>query len=227
MDQMTKGRASKGKDTGPSFLQIQVTLDEVRQYSALLVAEYPDLEGDEKAFSDTLEGLTDGREVAEVLLNRAVDIKRRVARIDADSEALKQIVADNTARADRFEAQENSLKAAALELMEAMTLPGKRVYLESDRFTAWRTTQSDAQRKLLEVDPSKTPAAFMRTLPPPPPVPDKEAIRAILLNPPPVQSDEEAPEITEEFREARKIYDAVREAFVLASRRNGLTIRTR
>ena len=42
---------------------MQVALDEVRRLSALLIANYPDLKDDEQAWADTLEGLTDAKDI--------------------------------------------------------------------------------------------------------------------------------------------------------------------
>lgn len=211
----------KGKPKGKAyeFSVVQIALEEVQRYSKLLAEQYPDLADDEKAWADTLEGVTDAKEIVEALLNRYVDLERRVARIDADSAALKQILADNKARADRLDGQCETLKSNALLLLEAMTPEGRNPYIESDRFTAWKVRSSAT--KLMPVNPAATPDRFMKQ---PPKVPDNEAIRAELTAPPLPEEDIMEDEALTQRRRDR---DALATAWVLSNARPSLTIKTR
>lgn len=167
-----KSQGSLGKRRG-NYRSVTVAVEEIARIAALLVADHPDLKDDAKAFADTLDGLTDAREIADALLDSAVDITRKFARIEADNETLNKIIEGNVARQKRLNARKEAMQEAALQLIRAITPPGQNAYLEGDRYTAWEVKPGQASRKLIEVDASQTPEDLME------PQPDKPKTKDI------------------------------------------------
>lgn len=84
---------------------------EVRATVEWLRAHYPELEGDERAWIDTIEGETDLIEVAAKLIDRAQECKALIVGIKARADAL-------AARKKRLEDQEKSMRGAVSILMQ-------------------------------------------------------------------------------------------------------------
>jgi hypothetical protein len=83
------------------------------QIKANLLATFPDLAEDEQALMDTLEGLTDFNEVAEIIISSALNDEALAA-------ALKARQADMAERCGRLEARSKAKRAAVAQAMEVV-----------------------------------------------------------------------------------------------------------
>lgn len=149
-----------------------------RETAAELLATYPDLAADPDAFLGTLDGECDALDVAARLIERSLerdDLAEQVNYLLAQRADAARLMRE---RRDRFSRQRDRLRETAKEIIAACQAPGApKVTLRRAVFTAWVNQPNDAQRKLIEVDPSQTPADLMK---PQPAVPDRDAIRARL-----------------------------------------------
>lgn len=141
-------------------MKIEEVIARLRQAADTLAVESPDLADDERAWIDTLDGLTDGLDLAEWLAERAL---HQAALAAAAKERAKAL----TARAARFEADEERLRGLVLALVDAAG--GKKVVRASMTLSPRNTAP-----KLIETDASLTPEHLKKS---PPAVPDKDAIR--------------------------------------------------
>lgn len=144
-------------------MKIEDAITQLREAAALLAADHPDLAADEVAWIDTLDGMTDGLDLAEYLAERALHLS---ALEDAARERAKGL----QDRAKRFGAEQDRLKAIILALVDAAG--GKKVVRAAMTLSPRATPAS-----LVEVDASLTPEALLKQ---PPPVPDKAAIKDML-----------------------------------------------
>lgn len=144
-------------------MRIDDAVAQLRAAAEALAAEHPDLAEDERAWLDTLDGLTDGLDLAEWLAERALHLS---ALEDAAVERARAL----HARAKRFGADQERLKGLILALVDAAG--GKKVVRASMTLSP-RATPA----KLIEVDPAQTPPDMLRQ---PPPEPDKGAIKDAL-----------------------------------------------
>lgn len=91
--------------------EAEAARQEVREVVAYLRAHHPDLEDDDRAWIDTIEGLSDLKEVAAKLIERSLECKSMTTGIKERADAL-------AARKKRLEDQEESLRGAALILLQ-------------------------------------------------------------------------------------------------------------
>jgi len=125
-----------------------------------------DLDMDAQTISETLESMAGDLEV------KAQSVAHMVRSIEADAAAVAQWGKDAAARAKALEARAESLReylaqnlaACGIEKVEG---PGVRI--------SWRKSSA-----VVIDDPGLVPAEYMRQAAPPPPVPDKIAIRDAL-----------------------------------------------
>jgi hypothetical protein len=144
-------------------MRVDEAIAQLRAAADMLEAEHPDLAADERAWLDTLDGMTDGLDLAEWLAERALHLS---AMEDAAAERAKLL----HARARRFGAEQDRLKGVILALVDAAG--GKKVVRPSMTLSPRATAA-----KLIEMDAAQTPPSLMRH---PPPEPDKAAIKAAL-----------------------------------------------
>ena len=144
-------------------MKITEALEQLRAAAELLRHEYPDLPADDTAWIDTLDGMTDGLDLAEYLAERALALQSMEKAAKDRSDTMR-------ARAKRFAVEEERLRGIILALVDAAG--GKKVVRAgltlSPRAVAPAVTEHDA---------SLTPIQYLRQ---PPPVPDKRAIKEAL-----------------------------------------------
>ena len=141
-------------------MRVDEAIEQLRAAAAALEAEHPDLAADERAWLDTLDGMTDGLDLAEWLAERVLHLS---AMEDAAAERAKTL----HARARRFAAEQERIKGLILALVDAAG--GKKVVRASLTLSPRATAP-----KLIEVDAAQTPDAFLVQ---PPPEPNKAAIK--------------------------------------------------
>jgi hypothetical protein len=144
-------------------MRVDEAIAQLREAAEALAAEHPDLAADERAWLDTLDGLTDGLDLAEYLAERALHLE---AMEEAAAERAKKL----RARVARFVAEQDRLKGLILALVDAAG--GKKVVR-----AAMTLSPRATPAKLIEVDATQTPPTLMRQ---PPPEPDKGAIKDAL-----------------------------------------------
>jgi hypothetical protein len=145
-------------------VRIEEALAQLRGASEQLQEQHPGLIDDDTAFLDTIDGMTDGLDLAEYLAERAISLVAMQASALERAKALQ-------ARAKRFEAEEDRLKAIILALVEAAG--GKKVVRSSVTLSPRNTPP-----KVVAVDEAATPPEYMVEV-----VtqrPDKKAIRDAL-----------------------------------------------
>jgi hypothetical protein len=144
-------------------VKIDEAIAQLRAAAEALSLDYPDLAEDERAWIDTLDGMTDGLDLAEWLAERVLHL-----------EAMEAVVAERAkrlqARGKRFAADQDRLKSMILALVDAAG--GKKVVRPAMTLSP-RATPA----KLIEVDAAQTPPGMLRQ---PPPDPDKPAIKSAL-----------------------------------------------
>lgn len=89
---------------------IKIAREEVRQAVAYLRAQFPDLEDDERAWIDTLEGVSDIKEVAAQVVDR-------IGECEALASALKERIGGMMIRKGRIETQAEGLRGALVILL--------------------------------------------------------------------------------------------------------------
>lgn len=129
---------------------VDAVRQEVRAAVAWLRAHYPDLEDDERAWIDTLEGQTDLKEVATKLIERAIECKTMTA-------ALKLRADDIASRKKRLDDQEKNLRGAVVILLQEAGL--KKLELPEATVSV-----RDLPSRLIVTDESKLPAACFETI---------------------------------------------------------------
>lgn len=144
-------------------MKIQDALAQLRAIAEQLRAEFPDLPADDAAWIDTLDGLTDGLDLAEYLAEHALALQAMEKAAKERAEAMR-------ARAKRFAAEEERLRGVILALVDAAG--GKKVVRASLTLSP-RAVPPAA----VEHDASLTPIQYLRQ---PPPVPDRKAIKEAL-----------------------------------------------
>ena len=129
---------------------VDAVRQEVRATVEWLRAHYPDLEDDERAWLDTLEGQTEVKEVAAKLIERAIECKTMTA-------ALKLRAADIASRKKRLDDQEESLRGAVIILLQEAGL--KKLELPEATLSV-----RDLAPRLIVTDESKLPTACFETV---------------------------------------------------------------
>ena len=122
------------------------------------------LDLDAQTVADTLEGISGDLEA------KAQNVAHVIRAIDADAVAVKQWAKDAAERAKALEARSEALRDYLSRSMQACNITkitGPGVALS---FRASHSVVID--------EPALIPAQFMRQTPPPPPSPDKDAIKA-------------------------------------------------
>lgn len=140
-------------------MKVEEAIKELRAAAEALQAEFPDLAADEVAWIDTLDGVTNGLDLAEWLAERCI-------RAQAMEEAARKRAGDIEKRAQRFARQQTHLRGIVQLLLEAA---GGKSLVRPTLTISLR----DTPKKLVEIDASQTPKALMRQ---PPAVPDKTEI---------------------------------------------------
>ncbi len=143
---------------------------QARAAAEALAAEYPDLADDERAWLDTLDGITDAIDVADRFIRRSLARKRL-------ADAATQEIADLQERKARFTRQAEAARNLALTIIAAAVAPdGKgRLRLERPSYTASLRT---SPATVFVTDLSKLPETLLR--PPAPREPDKATIAKML-----------------------------------------------
>jgi hypothetical protein len=145
-------------------MQIADVLTQLRTAADALTADHPELAADERAFVDTLDGLTDGLDLAEHLAEKCLQLSSLE---DAAIERARIL----HARARRFAAEQDRLKALILALVDAAG--GRKVVRPSVTLSPRNTPA-----RLQEIDASLTPLDYLKTVTTT--APDKSAIREAL-----------------------------------------------
>lgn len=129
-------------------MNIETALAELYCAATTLREQFPDLaDSDDAAWMDSIDGMTDGLDLAEYLANRAIHLVAMQAAAIERARTLQ-------ARAKRFEAEEDRLKEIILALVEAAG--GKKVVRSSVTLSPRAT-----QPKIMASDESATPAQYM------------------------------------------------------------------
>lgn len=144
-------------------MKIDEAIARLREAADALAVEHPDLAADERAWIDTLDGMTDGLDLAEWLAERCLHLSSLE---DAAAERAKAL----HARVRRFGADQDRLKALILALVDAAG--GKKVVRASMTLSPRNTPA-----RVMEIDASLTPPTLLMQ---PPPVPNKAAIKDAL-----------------------------------------------
>ena len=144
-------------------MKLQEALAQLRAAADQLTEADAGLAADERAWLDTLDGLTDALDLAEYLGERALHYAALEA---AAAERAKAI----QARAKRFSTEQDRLRVVILALLDAAEI--KKLVRASLTLSA-----RPSPPRLIEIDASATPANMMRQ---PPAEPDKNAIRDAL-----------------------------------------------
>lgn len=139
-----------------------------------IAAEYRDaanklaeLDLDAQTIADTLEGLSGDLET------KAQNVAFFVRNLEATAAAIKQAEADMAARRKAMENRADSLKRY---IFESMTVAG----IEKIECPHFRLAIKNNPAAVDVFEPGLVPASFMRTPEPPPPAPDKTAIKEAL-----------------------------------------------
>jgi len=139
-----------------------------------LVAEYreaaavlDDLDLDDQTVADTLEGMTGAIEV------KAVNVACVARNLEATAGAIREAEAQMSARRKAIERRAEHLRAYLLHAMQATGIQK----IESPYF---RLAVRDNPAAVDVFDAKQLPAEFMRQPEPPPPAPDKSAIKEAL-----------------------------------------------
>jgi hypothetical protein len=122
-----------------------------------------DLDLDAQTIADTLEGISGDLEV------KAQGVAHVIRAIEADASAVKQWAKDAAERAKALEARADRLREYLADNMEACGIekiegPGVKL--------SWRNSSA-----VVIDEPGLIPVSFMRLPDPPPPAPDKTAIK--------------------------------------------------
>lgn len=149
-----------------------VIIDQLRASAEALAAEYPDLADDDRAWMDTLEGITDGVELADRILRRRNSRKRL-------EEAAGVEIADLQKRQARFAKQAAAAERAAMVVLAAAVPPNKKGTVELER-PSYTARLRKGTLKVEVTDMALLPPELIRTPPAPEPTPDKVAIAARL-----------------------------------------------
>lgn len=144
-------------------MKVEEALRELRAAATWLSENHPDLAADEQAWVDTLDGITNGLDLAEYLAERML-------KLEALEQAARQRAGEIEGRARRFAAQQEKLRNLVQALVEAAG--GKPVV----RPTVTLSLRAVAP-KVIEIDASRTPPEYLRQ---PPATPDRTAIREAL-----------------------------------------------
>jgi hypothetical protein len=139
---------------------VDIVREEVRQTVAYLRAQFPDLQDDERAWMDTLEGETSIVEVA----NRIVE---RIGDCETLAEALKERIGGMIIRKGRLESQADGLRGGLVILMGEAGL--KKLELAEATVSV-----RDVKPKLIVTDETLIPEALCKVVR----KPDMTAIRA-------------------------------------------------
>lgn len=126
-----------------------------------------DLDLDAQTIADTLEGLSGD------LATKAQNVAFFVRNLEATAAAIKQAEADMAARRKAMENRADSLKRY---IFESMTVAG----IEKIECPHFRLAIKNNPAAVDVFEPGLVPASFMRTPEPPPPAPDKTAIKEAL-----------------------------------------------
>ena len=132
-----------------------------------ILRAYPSLADDEQALADTLEGATDINEAIGAVLKSIITAE---AQAKATREALKEVAADLTERATRFDDRAAKGRAA---IMEVMTRLGTRKL----PLPVATLSISAKPPSVVVTDPASIPPAYLRQADP---KPDLTAIKAAL-----------------------------------------------
>jgi hypothetical protein len=139
-----------------------------------IAAEYRDaatklaeLDLDAQTIADTLEGLSGDLET------KAQNVAFFVRNLEATAAAIKQAEADMAARRKAMENRADGLKRY---IFESMTVAG----IEKIECPHFRLAIKNNPAAVDVFEPGLVPASFMRTPEPPPPAPDKTAIKEAL-----------------------------------------------
>jgi hypothetical protein len=145
-------------------MSVADAIAEARVVAEALAADFPDLADDERAWIDTLSGVTDALDVADRLIRRTLHVRALIA-------GCKQEIAEITARKERFQRQDERLTAAAQAIVTAACPPdGKgRVRIEQPRYTA---SLAHVPPRLIITDQDALPKHLLRVTV----EPDKNAI---------------------------------------------------
>jgi Siphovirus Gp157 len=128
-------------------MRIEEALAQLHGAADLLREQFPGLVDDDAAWLDTIDGITDGLDLAEYLAERAIMLVSMQAAALDRAKALQ-------ARAKRFEAEEDRLKGIILALVEAAG--GKKVVRSSVTLSPRNTPP-----KVVAIDEAATPAQYM------------------------------------------------------------------
>lgn len=139
-----------------------------------IAAEYRDaatklaeLDLDAQTIADTLEGLSGDLET------KAQNVAFFVRNLEATAAAIKQAEADMAARRKAMENRADGLKRY---IFESMTVAG----IEKIECPHFRLAIKNNPAAVDVFEPGLVPSSFMRTPEPPPPAPDKTAIKEAL-----------------------------------------------
>lgn len=145
-------------------MRIDEALAQLHGAAESLQQQFPGLIDDDAAWLDTIDGMTDGLDLAEYLAERAILLVSMQAAALDRARALQ-------ARAKRFEAEEEKLKSIILALVEAAG--GKKVVRPTVTLSP-RSTPA----KVVAIDEAQTPPQYMVEVVTQ--KPDKRAIRDAL-----------------------------------------------
>ncbi len=126
-----------------------------------------ELDLDAQTITDTLEGLSGDLET------KAQNVAFFVRNLEATAAAIKQAEADMAARRKAMENRADGLKRY---IFESMTVAG----IEKIECPHFRLAIKNNPAAVDVFEPGLVPASFMRTPEPPPPAPDKTAIKEAL-----------------------------------------------
>lgn len=144
-------------------MKITEAIEQARAAAQSLRAEYPDIEDDADLWDTSIESMTDALDVADWLINRALDRESMASAAKERADALK-------ARAERFARSGKTAKAAALAIYESAGIK-KRETVE------WTASLRAGQPAVVITDAALIPAAYLRQLPP---EPNKTALKEVL-----------------------------------------------
>lgn len=128
-------------------MRIEEALQQLHGAAEMLRAQFPNIEADDTAWLDSIDGMTDGLDLAEALAERAIMLVSMQAAALDRAKALQ-------ARAKRFEAEEERLKSIILALVEAAG--GKKVVRSGVTLSP-----RNVPPKVVAVDEAATPSQYM------------------------------------------------------------------
>jgi len=143
------------------------TLYEIAAEYRTATDKLADLDLDAQTIADTLEGLSGDLET------KAQNVAFFVRNLEATAAAIKQAEADMAARRKAMENRADGLKRY---IFESMTVAG----IEKIECPHFRLAIKNNPAAVEIFEPGLVPASFMRTPEPPPPAPDKTAIKEAL-----------------------------------------------